>query len=52
MYRTFNCGVGMVLVVNSEDGEHAIELLTSYGETAWKIGEVVSSSGQADVTIE
>ena len=52
MYRTFNCGVGMVLVVNSEDSEHAIELLTTYGETAWKIGEVVSASGQADVTIE
>ena len=52
MYRTFNCGVGMVLVVNSEDTEQAIELLSANGETAWKIGEVVSSTGRADITIE
>ncbi|MCW8911406.1 MAG: phosphoribosylformylglycinamidine cyclo-ligase [Gammaproteobacteria bacterium] len=52
MYRTFNCGVGMVLVVNAEDTEQAIELLTANGETAWKIGEVVSSTGRADITIE
>lgn len=52
MYRTFNCGVGMVLVVNSEDTEQALELLKASGETAWRLGEVVSSTGQADITIE
>lgn len=52
MYRTFNCGIGMVLVVDTEDTDQALELLTASGETAWKIGEVVSSAGQADITIE
>ncbi|MDH5765764.1 MAG: phosphoribosylformylglycinamidine cyclo-ligase [Gammaproteobacteria bacterium] len=52
MYRTFNCGVGMVLIVDGEDTEQALELLNASGETAWKIGEVVSATGQADITIE
>ncbi|MDH5471507.1 MAG: phosphoribosylformylglycinamidine cyclo-ligase [Gammaproteobacteria bacterium] len=52
MYRTFNCGVGMVLVVNAEDTEHTLELLKASGETAWKLGDVVSSTGQADIAIE
>lgn len=52
MYRTFNCGVGMVLVVDAEDAEQSLEILEAAGETAWILGEVVSSTGEADVIIE
>ncbi|HEY9050782.1 MAG TPA: phosphoribosylformylglycinamidine cyclo-ligase, partial [Gammaproteobacteria bacterium] len=52
MYRTFNCGVGMVLVMNAEDADQAIELLTAAGEQAWRLGEIVSSTGEPDVVIE
>lgn len=52
MHRTFNCGVGMVLVVNAEDADTAIESLNADGETAWRLGKVVSSSGAPDVVIE
>jgi len=52
MYRTFNCGVGMVLVVDSEDAEQAIEILSAAGETAWQLGEIVSNPGSPDVVIE
>ena len=52
MYRTFNCGVGMVLVVNREDADTAIELLNNAGETAWRLGEIVSSTGEPDVVVE
>ncbi|MCW9013331.1 MAG: phosphoribosylformylglycinamidine cyclo-ligase [Gammaproteobacteria bacterium] len=52
MYRTFNCGVGMVLVVDAEDADTAIEILNGAGETAWRLGEVVSSTGEADVVVE
>lgn len=51
MYRTFNCGVGMVLVVDADDAAQAIDILNSAGETAWRLGEVVSKTGQADVVI-
>ncbi|OUY08469.1 phosphoribosylformylglycinamidine cyclo-ligase [Acinetobacter populi] len=40
MYRTFNCGVGMIIAVDANDAKRTIEILTSQGETAWKIGEI------------
>ena len=40
MYRTFNCGVGMVLAVPREDAERALSVLAAQGETAWIIGSV------------
>jgi len=52
MYRTFNCGIGMVLVVSAEDANTAIEMLNQSGETAFKLGEITSSNGAPDVVIE
>jgi len=40
MRRTFNCGVGMVVVVGETDANDAIELLDGQGESAWRIGTV------------
>ena len=41
MYRTFNCGVGFVVVVPADKADQAIDLLNEQGETAWKLGEIV-----------
>lgn len=51
MYRTFNCGVGMVLVVAADKADEAIAHLRAAGETAWRIGEIAQSegAGEADV---
>jgi phosphoribosylformylglycinamidine cyclo-ligase len=40
MYRTFNCGVGMVVCVSEDDKEKALRSLETSGETAWEIGKV------------
>ena len=40
MYRTFNCGIGMIAIVPKEHAQAAIDLLNSRGETATVIGEV------------
>ena len=40
MYRTFNCGIGMVAIVPKEHAQAALDLLNSRGETATVIGEV------------
>lgn len=40
MYRTFNCGVGMVIAVSAADSEKAIAQLQAAGETAWVIGQI------------
>lgn len=40
MYRTFNCGVGMVIALPEADADAAIAMLTANGENAWKIGQI------------
>lgn len=42
MYRTFNCGVGMVLVVDSDQQQDCLNKLIELGEDAWVIGDVVN----------
>lgn len=52
MYRTFNCGIGMVLIVPKTEAENIIEYLRKTGEQAKMIGEVLSSSGLAENRVE
>ncbi|MDE4006240.1 phosphoribosylformylglycinamidine cyclo-ligase [Glaesserella parasuis] len=40
MYRTFNCGVGMVIALPEKDVETALTVLTEAGENAWVIGKI------------
>lgn len=40
MYRTFNCGVGMIVVVEQDKVDETIEILTAQGEKAWRLGEI------------
>jgi phosphoribosylformylglycinamidine cyclo-ligase len=40
MRRTFNCGVGMVVVVAAADAETTISILAECGEMAWRLGEI------------
>jgi len=40
MYRTFNCGAGMVICVSEDNAENAISKLTELGEKAWVIGSI------------
>lgn len=47
MYRTFNCGVGFVVVVPSDKADETIKLLNDNGETAWKLGEIVERNTDA-----
>ncbi|MCE2593424.1 phosphoribosylformylglycinamidine cyclo-ligase [Motilimonas cestriensis] len=52
MYRTFNCGVGMVIAVADADKEKALELLTGLGENAWLIGHIENAAdGEQQVVI-
>ncbi|MBI5918015.1 MAG: phosphoribosylformylglycinamidine cyclo-ligase [Nitrosomonadales bacterium] len=40
MYRTFNCGIGMVVVVAAADADAAVSQLQAAGETVSKIGVI------------
>lgn len=40
MYRTFNCGVGMIVCVPADQRELALDTLAAMGEQAWQIGVI------------
>ncbi len=49
MFRTFNMGIGMVLIVPREQALFVVEALTEAGENAAVIGEVVKGSHEVQV---
>jgi phosphoribosylformylglycinamidine cyclo-ligase len=52
MHRVFNCGIGMIIVVNAKDAAKAQALLTRAGERVWRIGEVARRKrGEAQTVV-
>jgi len=49
MYRTFNCGVGMVICVAETDVSTTLEHLNSSGHKAWKIGQTTSGNNEVEL---
>ena len=50
MFRTFNCGIGMVVVVSTQDAEAAIKHLQAAGETVSRIGVIRARKGDEHQT--
>ncbi|MCF1427982.1 MAG: phosphoribosylformylglycinamidine cyclo-ligase [Shewanella sp.] len=48
MYRTFNCGVGMVIALPKNKVDTALSLLNAEGEQAWLIGEIATRQGSEE----
>lgn len=46
MYRTFNMGVGMVLVIDADEAYAVKEHLRSVGETFYELGSIIPGSGK------
>jgi phosphoribosylformylglycinamidine cyclo-ligase len=52
MWRVFNCGIGMVLVVAATEKAKTIDTLKALGERAWVIGSISARpEGQASTVI-
>ena len=51
MHRVFNCGVGMVVILNASDAKVAKAQLESTGETVYELGEIVERPAGAHQTI-
>jgi phosphoribosylformylglycinamidine cyclo-ligase len=45
MYRTFNMGIGFILILHSEDEDKAVEILKANNEKTVRMGKVVSGQG-------
>ncbi len=53
MYRTFNCGIGMVVILSAGDTPAALNHLEAAGESAWVIGAIQARSGdEAQTRVE
>ena len=50
MFRTFNMGIGMTLVVPSHEVDAVCDLLLDHGHPAIQIGEITSGSGVVNLT--
>ena len=51
MNRTFNNGIGMVVVVDAADADCVAETLRVEGETVYVIGQIAAADGAAPVTV-
>ncbi len=51
MHRTFNCGIGMVLVVDAGDAEAARRFLEQQGETVYRLGEIRTRAAGQDACV-
>jgi phosphoribosylformylglycinamidine cyclo-ligase len=45
MLRTFNCGIGMIVVTSADKADAVAKTLARAGETAVSIGKIVKASG-------
>ncbi|GLO60200.1 phosphoribosylformylglycinamidine cyclo-ligase [Vibrio sp. MACH09] len=53
MYRTFNCGVGLVIALPQQQADKAVQLLNAEGENAWVIGSIADADeGEEQVEIK
>ncbi len=52
MYRTFNCGIGMLVAVAPADAERALALLRQAGESASVIGYIEPHQGESEIVIQ
>lgn len=52
MCRTFNCGIGMVIVVDAKDEEDVVQQLAALGEKPFVIGEIVQKNEDNDDEVE
>ncbi len=41
MYRTFNMGIGMVIVISRSEADQAVQVVKTLRETAYPVGEIV-----------
>ncbi|MDC0948618.1 phosphoribosylformylglycinamidine cyclo-ligase [Gammaproteobacteria bacterium] len=51
MYRTFNCGIGFVMVVPQHEVDRLIAQLATESINAWQCGDVVAGSGEPRVIL-
>ena len=52
MWRTFNCGVGLVVCVATDAVDQAMSILRDAGETVWPLGHITTAEGKPFVEFQ
>ena len=52
MLRTFNCGIGMIVVASPEKADAVVKAFTRAGETVVMLGNIISASGDTSVAYD
>ncbi|MGE0108420.1 MAG: phosphoribosylformylglycinamidine cyclo-ligase [Bdellovibrionales bacterium] len=52
MARTFNCGIGMAVIVDADKADEVSQILTDAGERVYRIGEIEENKSSSRVTLE
>jgi phosphoribosylformylglycinamidine cyclo-ligase len=52
MLRTFNCGIGMILVVVAEHAADVTRYLSEKGETVYRLGELIAGDGPPGLRVD
>lgn len=52
MYRTFNCGIGMVVIVAAADASKVVQHFAACNMPAWQIGTITPGQGEAYVSMQ
>ena len=51
MHRTFNCGIGMVLVVAQGDVKETLDVLAANGAEEFEVGSIVARESGGPQTV-
>ena len=49
LLRTFNCGIGMTVVVARHEAAQVQQILERSGETVYRVGEITAGTGRVDI---
>ncbi len=52
MFRTFNCGIGMAVIVNAKDADDIMMQLKALGESSYMIGKIVARKSKKTAQVE
>lgn len=52
MFRTFNMGIGLIVVVAEDSLKHLVSSESEFGEKFFEIGEIVATTGEPEVVYE